>query len=97
MAALGGEIGRTDFMSSTLEKISSNQVKIDFSVEPEIFEKGMESAYRKLVKRINIPGFRKGHAPRKVIELHYGESVFYEDAFDAVFPELYDAAVREHA
>jgi len=83
-------------MSSTLEKISSNQVKIDFSVEPEIFEKGMESAYRKLVKRINIPGFRKGHAPRKVIELHYGESVFYEDAFDAVFPELYDAAVREH-
>ena len=83
-------------MSSSFEKISSNQVKIDFTVEPETFEKGMESAYRKLAKRINIPGFRKGHAPRKVIELHYGESIFYEDAFDAVFPEVYEAAVREH-
>jgi len=83
-------------MSSKFEKISSNQVKIDFTVEPETFEKGMQSAYRKLVKRINIPGFRKGHAPRKVIELHYGESIFYEDAFDAIFPEIYDAAVREH-
>jgi len=83
-------------MSSTLEKISSNQVKLDFTVEPELFEKGMESAYRKMVKRINIPGFRKGHAPRKVIELHYGVSVFYEDAFDAIFPEVYDAAVKEH-
>lgn len=83
-------------MSSTLEKISSNQVKIDFSIEPEIFEKGMESAYHKLVKRINIPGFRKGHAPRKVIELHYGESIFYEEAFDAIFPEIYEGAVREH-
>ncbi len=83
-------------MSSKMEKISSNQVKLDFSVEPEIFEKGMESAYHKVVKRINIPGFRKGHAPRKVIELHYGESIFYEDAFDAIFPEIYDGAVREH-
>ena len=83
-------------MSSTFEKISSNQVKLDFTVEPEIFEKGLESAYHKLVKRINIPGFRKGHAPRKVIELHYGESIFYEDAFDAIFPEIYDGAVREH-
>jgi len=83
-------------MSSTVEKISSNQVKMAFTVEPEVFEKGMESAYRKLVKRINIPGFRKGHAPRRVIALHYGESIFYEDAFDAIFPEVYEAAVREH-
>ncbi len=83
-------------MSSTFEKISSNQVKIEFSIEPEIFETGMQRAYRKLVGRMNIPGFRKGHAPRKVIEMHYGESVFYEDAFDAIFPEIYDAAVREY-
>jgi trigger factor len=96
MAALGGEIGEDAGMSSTIEKISSNQVKLGFTVEPELFEKGMESAYRKVVKRINIPGFRKGHAPRKVIELHYGESIFYEDAFDAIFPEIYDAAIKEH-
>ena len=83
-------------MSSTFEKISSNQVKMVFTVEPEIFEKGMEIAYHKLAKRINIPGFRKGHAPRKVIALHYGETIFYEEAFDAIFPEVYDAAVREH-
>ena len=83
-------------MSSTMEKISSNQVKIEFSIEPEIFETGMQRAYRKLATRMNIPGFRKGHAPRKVIEMHYGESVFYEDAFDAIFPEIYDAAVREY-
>jgi len=83
-------------MSSTVEKISSNQVKLGFTVEPELFEKGMETAYHKVVKRVNIPGFRKGHAPRKVIELHYGESIFYEDAFDAIFPEIYDEAIKEH-
>jgi trigger factor len=83
-------------MNSTASKISSNQVRIDFTVEPETFEKGLESAYRKLVKRMSVPGFRKGHVPRKVIELHYGESVFYEDAFDAIFPEVYESAVREH-
>jgi trigger factor len=59
-------------------------------------KRACESAYHKLVKRINIPGFRKGHAPRRVIALHYGESIFYEEAFDAIFPEVYEAAVREH-
>lgn len=83
-------------MSSTVERLSSNQVKINFSVAPELFEKGMTNAYKKVVKRINIPGFRKGHAPRKVIELQYGESIFYEDAFDDIFPALYQEAVKEH-
>ncbi|MBP3652860.1 MAG: trigger factor, partial [Clostridia bacterium] len=50
----------------------------------------------KMVKKINIPGFRKGKAPMKVIEAHYGEGVFYEDAFDAIFPEIYQAALKEH-
>ena len=49
-----------------------------------------------MVKKINIPGFRRGKAPMKVIEAHYGESVFYEDAFDAIFPEIYQAALTEH-
>ena len=83
-------------MKSTIEKLSSNKVKIDFSVEPDLFEKGMRAAYKKNVGRINVPGFRRGKAPRKVIEAMYGESVFYEDAIDEIFPEVYSAAVKEH-
>ena len=83
-------------MKSTIEKLSSNKVKIDFTVEPELFEKGMRAAYKKNVGRINVQGFRRGKAPRKVIEMMYGESIFYEDAIDAIFPEVYSEAVKEH-
>ena len=83
-------------MTSTFEKLSSNKVKLNFTVEPEKFEEGIKKAYQKVVKKINIPGFRRGKAPMKVIEAHYGESVFYEDAFDAIFPEIYQAALTEH-
>ncbi len=83
-------------MTTTFEKLSSNKVKLGFTVEPEKFEEGIAKAYRKMVKNINIPGFRKGKAPMKVIEAHYGESVFYEEAFDAIFPEIYQAALKEH-
>src|SRR5699024_7021840 len=72
------------------------KVKLGFTVEPEKFEEGIKKAYRKMVSKINIPGFRRGKAPMKVIEAHYGESVFYEDAFDAIFPELYQEALKEH-
>ena len=83
-------------MTSTIEKLSSNKVKLSFTVEPEKFEEGIRKAYQKMVKKINIPGFRRGKAPMKVIEAHYGESVFYEDAFDAIFPEIYQEALTEH-
>ena len=83
-------------MSTTFEKLSSNQVKLNFKADAQTFEKGMKAAYNKLKNRVSIPGFRKGHAPRKVIEMHYGESVFYDEAFDAIFPELYMAAIEEH-
>ena len=83
-------------MSTTFEKLSSNKVKLGFVVEPEKFEEGLKTAYNKLKGRINIPGFRKGKAPMKVIENHYGEGVFYEDAFDAIFPEIYQEALKEH-
>ena len=83
-------------MTSTIEKLSSNKVKLSFTVEPEKFEEGIRKAYQKMVKKINIPGFRRGKAPMKVIEAHYGESVFYEDAFDAIFPEIYQEALKEH-
>jgi trigger factor len=83
-------------MKATVEKISSNKVKISFEIEAEKFNEGLDAAYRKNVKRINIPGFRKGKAPLKVIEAHYGPAVFYEDAFDEIFPEIYDQVIDEN-
>ena len=83
-------------MTTTFEKLSSNKVKLGFTVEPEKFEEGIKKAYLKMVKKINIPGFRRGKAPMKVIEAHYGPEVFYEEAFDAIFPEIYQAALKEH-
>lgn len=83
-------------MKATVEKVSSNKVKISFEIEAEKFQQGLDAAYRKNVKRISIPGFRKGKAPLKVIEAHYGPSVFYEDAFEEIFPEIYDNVVAEN-
>ncbi len=83
-------------MSSTMEKVSTNQVKLRMELGAEAFEAAMQTAYLKQRGRINVPGFRRGKAPRKVIERMYGESIFYEDAFDEVFPGLYGDAVKEH-
>lgn len=83
-------------MATTFEKLSSNKVRLGFVVEPEKFDEGIRRAYKKNVNKISIPGFRKGHAPMQVIENYYGAGVFYEDAFEILFPELYDAAVKEH-
>lgn len=83
-------------MNSKLEKIENNKAVLEITVSAEILEKGIEKAYHKNAKKFNISGFRKGKAPRKVIEKFYGEGVFYEDAINEVFPEAYDAAVKEH-
>ena len=82
-------------MASTMERLSSNKVRFTINVAAEKFDEGLNIAYRKLVKRINIPGFRRGKAPMRVIENYYGPSVFYEDALEAVFPEAYSEAVKE--
>ena len=84
-------------MSSTFEKLTSNKVKLNFVVSAEDFDKALATAYSKNVKRFNIPGFRRGKAPRHVIEMHYGPSVFFEDAFDEIFPVLYSEAIKEHS
>ena len=78
------------------EKLSSNKAKLTFTVPAAQFDEAVEKAYRKNVRKINIPGFRKGKAPLKVIENYYGASVFYEDALDILFPEVYSAGVKEH-
>ena len=83
-------------MGYTVEKISGNQVKIAFEIEAEKFDAAVQKAYLKLRGRLNVPGFRKGKAPRKLIESMYGENVFYDEAFDIVFPDEYEAAVKEN-
>ena len=70
-------------------------VEFEMTVSAEIFEKGMQYAYKKNVKNMNIPGFRKGKAPRKYIEKIYSEAVFYDDAVNNIFPESYMEAVKE--
>lgn len=79
------------------EKTGKNTGKLTMEVGAEAFAKALADTYRKEVKRYNIPGFRKGHAPRPVIERMYGREVFYESAFEALWGEVYDAAVEEHA
>ena len=83
-------------MATTFEKLSSNKVKLGFEVAPEKFEDALVKAYHKNAKRFSIPGFRKGKAPMKVIENFYGSGVFYEEAFDILFPEVYQEAIKEH-
>ena len=83
-------------MSSTVEKISGNQVRIHFDIPAEQYDAAIQKAYLKLRGRIRVPGFRPGKAPRKVIENMYGEDVFYEDAFNEIAAEQYDAAIDEH-
>ncbi|MBR6187173.1 MAG: trigger factor [Clostridia bacterium] len=84
-------------MGCTVEKISGNQVKITFEIASEKFDEAVQKAYLKLRGRLNVPGFRKGKAPRKLIESMYGENVFYDEAFDIVFPDEYEAAVKENS
>ena len=81
---------------STVENIEKNKVKITFSVDAETFEKGMDYSYNKNKGSISIQGFRKGKAPRKLIEAQYGKAVFYDDAVNYVLPEAYDKAVAEN-
>ena len=83
-------------MGYTVEKISGNQVKIAFEVAAEKFDEAMQKAYLKARGRLNVPGFRKGKAPRKLIENMYGEGVFYDDALEILFPDEYEAAVKEN-
>ena len=83
-------------MATTFEKLSSNKVKLGFVVESEKFDEGIRKAYQRNVKKFNIPGFRRGKAPMKIIENYYGPGVFYEDAFDIIFPDIYRAALEEH-
>ena len=72
---------------------NNNKATIVVEIESELMNKGAEVAYKKQRKNIRIPGFRPGKAPRKMIEKMYGEFVFFEDAIEEIFPEVYDFAI----
>ncbi|HHW70508.1 MAG TPA: trigger factor, partial [Clostridiales bacterium] len=82
-------------MKATAEKTDKNSVKLTIEIDAEEFDKSMQKAYLKNRKHINIPGFRKGKAPRKIIEQFYGEAIFYEDAANDVIISTYSDAVKE--
>lgn len=77
--------------------VSRDEKKIVFTSEisSEAFEASVNRVYNKMKSRFNIPGFRKGKAPRKIIELNYGEGIFFEDAVNELLPELFEEAVKE--
>ncbi len=77
-------------------KIDTNRVELEVVVDAETFEKGLAAAFKKKQsKKISIPGFRKGKAPRAFVEKYFGKEVFYEDAVNALYPDALDEAVKE--
>ncbi len=82
-------------MSLQVEKLEKNMAKLTIEVSAEELEKAIEGAYQKNKNKISLPGFRKGKAPRKMIEKMYGKEVFYEDAANALIPDAYEKALDE--
>ena len=81
---------------SVLEMKEGNIARLTINVEKDAFVKALNDAYHKTAGRYPVPGFRKGKAPRRVIEANYGAMIFYDEAFDLCWAEPYDAAVKEH-
>jgi len=82
-------------MLKEVKNIEKNVVELEITVSAEDFEVALEKAYRKNIKNMNIPGFRRGKAPRKFVEKMYGEEVFFEQAVNDTYPEAYENAIKE--
>mgnify|MGYP001091446202 CR=1 FL=1 len=82
-------------MSLQVEKLEKNMAKLTIEVSAEELEKAIQGAYLKSKNKISIPGFRKGKAPRKMIEQMYGREIFYEDAANDLIPDAYEKALEE--
>lgn len=83
-------------MNSEIIKQENNKITLKLVVGADKFEEAINKAYNKMKGKFNIPGFRKGKAPRKVIETQYGREVFYEEAVNIALPEVYEAALELH-
>ncbi len=77
------------------KKLDTNRYELEISIDGAKFEEAVAKAYRQNVKKMNVPGFRKGKAPRSIIEKMYGESVFYEDALNILYPDAVEGAIEE--
>jgi len=83
-------------MNVKIEKLENNTVQLEITVDAIVFEAGVQKSYLKNGKKYEIHGFRRGKAPRKMIERSYGEGVFFEDALEDVIPTAYEQAVEEN-
>jgi trigger factor len=77
------------------EKIENSKVKLEIEVASPDVDTALAKAYRKVVKDINLPGFRKGKVPRRILESRFGPEIFHEEALEILVPEAYEAAIEE--
>jgi len=82
-------------MKANAERIEKNTVLLEVEVDAELFSKAVHKAYRKIVKNVNIPGFRRGKTPRPILERYIGKEVLYEEAMESLVPEAYLEAVKD--
>lgn len=83
-------------MSVKIENVEKNVVQLEIEVDAAKFEEGMQKSFLKNASKFNVPGFRKGKAPRNIVERYYGEEALYDDAINIVCSEAYDTAVDEN-
>lgn len=82
-------------MPARLEKIENSEAYISIEVDAEQMEQGLEFAYRKVVKEVTIPGFRRGRVPRQLLESYFGKEVLFQDALEYIVPTAYETAIDE--
>jgi hypothetical protein len=82
-------------MKATWEKIDKNVVAIDVEVDAEKVAEALDKAFKKVVAKVNVPGFRKGKVPRAIFEARFGVESLYQDAIDIILPDAYADAVKE--
>lgn len=82
-------------MKATAERLEKNTVLLEIEVEAERIDKAMDQAYRKVVKQVNVPGFRKGKAPRAMVERFIGAETLFGEAAEIIVPEAYMEALKE--
>src|SRR5690554_6204467 len=76
-------------MEVKVEKLEKNKVSLEVEVGADQVDKALAQAYRRVVQKVNIPGFRRGHVPRKILEMRLGKGVLYEEAIEILLPEAY--------
>ncbi len=84
-------------MKVSAEKVSGSKVVLTVEAPTNVVDEALEKAYKSVVKRVNVPGFRRGKAPRFILERHFGKEILYEDAMKEVLPAQYEEAVNETA